>query len=163
MPRHRGGIAKMPSDALTQKIRQPRVGLLRLGQFWDILVDASGSGNRTGVVFAWIRSAFTGNGSPSQHSTGCVNHDLSISRICTHISMAVFLRATAEVADQGSRTLSADAELGSPRQSDRNHLVRRERFYVWGRDERISGLLKNMRRMRLLMVPLLDSWNCILY
>jgi hypothetical protein len=38
--------------ALTLKIRHSRVGLLRLGQLWDILRHAGRSGNRTCVVVA---------------------------------------------------------------------------------------------------------------
>jgi|SRR6185503_5344995 len=153
-------MVKCASDALTQRIRQPRVGLLRLGQLWDILRERSGSGNRTWVVVA--RFEPQGNDGNTQLQA-CGDPDLSISRICTLISMTLSLRATAGIADQGSRTLSADARLGLPRQSDQKQLRRRERFHAWGRNERHSGLLKNMRRMRLFMVPLLDSGVCILY
>ena len=94
---------------------------------------------------------------------GCSNPDASISRICTHILMTPFLRAMAASEERGTRTLSATASLCLPCRSDEKQPGRWERVDVRGRNERDSDLFKNMRRMRLPLVPVLESVIEILY
>jgi hypothetical protein len=65
--------------------------------------------------------------------------------------------------EQGIRTLTADALLGLPCRSDDKQSRRQEKIDVRGRNERNSDLFKNMRRMRVSLVPLLKSTIEILY
>src|SRR3954470_5620541 len=106
----------MPSDALTQKIRQPRVGLLKLGQFVNILRDAERSGNQTGVVVACIRTA-SGVSLALRSGPRVPPPGRAISRNCELIVLNAFLRAKAEIAHQVSRILGAQAALLSTRQA----------------------------------------------
>jgi len=76
--------------------------------------------------------------------------------------MTVFLRATAGIADQDSRILSADATLLSTRQADTNQLKRREKVYSRVINARRECCLKDMRRMRMYLVPPFESGICIL-
>jgi hypothetical protein len=77
--------------------------------------------------------------------------------------MTELVRATAAIANQGSRTLSAHASLLSTRQAETTQLRRREEVHLWGIHDRIARLLKNMRRMWLPLVSPFESRNCILH
>lgn len=76
-----------------------------------------------------------------------------VSRICAFTVMKAFSRAKAGIADQGSRTLSAEASLLSTRLADKKQLRRREEILVWGIHDGITRLSKDLRRMWLFVVP----------
>jgi hypothetical protein len=77
--------------------------------------------------------------------------------------MTVFLRATAEIADQGSRTLSADAALLSTRQTDTTELGWREKVFFWPTNDRNNYYIEDMRRVWMLLVAPFESEICILH
>ena len=75
--------------------------------------------------------------------------------------MTEILRATV-VAHQGSRTLSATVSLLSPRQAENNILNGREKALIWGIADGIARSTKNMRGMRLSLVPRLEPGDRLL-
>ena len=77
--------------------------------------------------------------------------------------MNAFLRAATEIADRGSRTLSADAALLSTRQADETQLGWREKALFWDINERIHYYFEDMRRVRVSLAPPFGSQVCILH
>jgi hypothetical protein len=67
-------------------------------------------------------------------------------------------RAQSATANQGSRTLSAGAVLLSTRQTGDKKLNEREKETDWGLRNGIARTTKNMRRVRLFVVPALQPW-----
>jgi len=77
--------------------------------------------------------------------------------------MTLSSRAKAKIADQGSRTLSADAALLSTRQAEAVELRWREKAYIRAIDERIHNYAEVMRRMRMFLAPSFGSEVGLLY
>jgi hypothetical protein len=92
----------------------------------------------------------------------CPQNGRVVSRSCALIVMTVFLRATAVSAEQGSRTLRADAALLSTRQAEANQLGWWEKVFIRPCDG-IHYYIENMRRVRLRVVSPFESWICILH
>jgi len=89
--------------------------------------------------------------------------DRVVSRGCALILMTVSLRATAEIADQGSRTLSAGAALLSTRHADATQLRWREKVFFRPTNERIHDYIEDMRRVWMFLVSPFESEICILH
>ena len=84
------------------------------------------------------------------------------SRICALILMTTKLRAQPANAYLGSRTPGAGAVLLSTRQTEDKKLDEREKAMIWGIRNGIAHTAKNMRRVRLFVVPPLQPWYGVL-
>jgi hypothetical protein len=147
--------------ALTQKIQLSTLGLLQLAQ---VVGNSRGCGsfaqsnegcslvrsrldpstaNGDGG-FSWIYKAFL---QPASNSPS------SDSRFCALILMTITARAQTASAHQGTRTLSAAAWLLSPRLTAIRKLNEREKAIIWGIGHGIVRATKNLRGLRMSLVP----------
>lgn len=114
-------------------------------------------------------SSLNRGGSPVSgvHEAGDASKSLAAacranSRFCALIVMTNLLRAQLAIANQGSRTPGADALLLSTRQTDDTKLNERGKANYWGIRNGLARTTKNMRRVRLSLVPPLQPWKCLL-
>jgi hypothetical protein len=71
-------------------------------------------------------------------------------------------RAKLAIAYQGGRTLHATAWLLSLRQTENKRLIRRKKAFAWGMRYGIARIFEDLRRVRMSLVPRLESTNRLL-
>jgi hypothetical protein len=84
------------------------------------------------------------------------------SRSCALILMTYTFRAQTAKANRGNRTSNAAALLLSPRKTEIKKLKKREKATIWGIIHGRVRAFKNMRKLRLPVVPIPCSGNGLL-